>query len=43
MAEVYQEADRRGVELVATPLEEALRLLRDVRKKETFAVLHVTC
>ncbi len=43
MAEVYQEADRRGIEVVAAPLEEALRLLQDVRKKEAFAVLHVTC
>ncbi len=43
MTEVYEEADRRGVEVVAAPLEEALRLLQDVRKKEAFAVLHVTC
>ena len=43
MAEVYEEADSRGVEVVAVPLEEALRLLQDVGKKEAFAVLHVTC
>jgi PPK2 family polyphosphate:nucleotide phosphotransferase len=43
MAEVYEEADRRGIELVALPLEQALLLLGSVPKKEAFAVLHVTC
>ena len=43
MAEVYQEADSRGVEVVAVPLEEALRLLQEVGKKDAFAVLHITC
>jgi PPK2 family polyphosphate:nucleotide phosphotransferase len=43
MAEVFEEADRRGIELMAVPLEQALVLLAGVRKKEAFAVLHVTC
>jgi PPK2 family polyphosphate:nucleotide phosphotransferase len=43
MADVFEEADRRGIELVAVPLEQALALLAGVRKKEAFAVLHVAC
>jgi PPK2 family polyphosphate:nucleotide phosphotransferase len=43
MAEVYQEADRRGVEVVAAPLEQALLILREAKKKDTFALLHITC
>jgi PPK2 family polyphosphate:nucleotide phosphotransferase len=43
MAEVYEEANKRGVQVVALPLADALRLLEGVSKKETFAVLHVTC
>jgi PPK2 family polyphosphate:nucleotide phosphotransferase len=43
MAEVYEEADKRNVELVAAPLEEALGLLAEVPKKKAFAVLHITC
>jgi PPK2 family polyphosphate:nucleotide phosphotransferase len=43
MTEVYEEADRRGVQVVAVPLAEALRLLGETSKKEAFAVLHVTC
>jgi hypothetical protein len=42
MDEVEQEAERRGVELVAVPTERAIDLLRDDPPK-TNAVLHVTC
>jgi len=31
------------VEVVALPLEKALEMLRAEKKKEIFAVLHVTC
>ena len=43
MPEVYGEAERRGVEIVAVPLEEALRLVKGTEEKDVFAVLHVTC
>jgi hypothetical protein len=43
MPEVYEEARRRGVELVALPTAEACRLLRRVGPEEAAAILHVTC
>jgi hypothetical protein len=43
MPELYQEAQRRGVELVAVPTEEACRLLSGVGPREAAAVIHVTC
>ena len=43
MPAVREEADRRGIELVAAPTKEALRLLRDVDAKEVYAIVHVTC
>jgi hypothetical protein len=42
MDEVAGEADRRGVELVVVPTEEAIELLRG-SPADTNAVLHVTC
>ena len=43
MPDVWAEAERRGVEIVAAPTEEALRLLRDVKAKDAYAIVHVTC
>ena len=43
MDEVYVEADRRGVELVAVPTSEACDLLTREGGAGTTAVLHVTC
>jgi len=43
MPGVWKEAKQRGIELVAAPTEEALRLLGDLAAKDVFAVLHVTC
>jgi hypothetical protein len=43
MPEVYQEAQRRGVEVVAVPTEEACGLLSDVGRRDAAAVIHVTC
>ena len=43
MAEVEEEARRRGVELVTAPTEEALRLLDGAHASEVCAVIHVTC
>jgi hypothetical protein len=43
MAEVYEEAVRRNVEIVALPTEAACRLIADLEPDEVNAVLHVTC
>lgn len=43
MPEVREEAERRGIEVVATPTSEACRLLESVEAADVFAVLHVTC
>ena len=43
MPEVWEEAERRGIEIVEAPTEEALRLLGDLEVKSVFAVVHVTC
>lgn len=40
---VYEEAERRGVEIVALATEEACGLIRERKAKEIFAILHVTC
>jgi hypothetical protein len=43
MPEVTQEADRRGVDLIAVPTEDACRLVESLDAREVYAVLHVTC
>ena len=43
MPELYEEARRRGVEIVAEPTEVACRLLRAADPRDVAAVLHVTC
>jgi hypothetical protein len=43
MPEVWAEAERRGIEIVAAPTDEALRLLGKINVKEAHAILHVTC
>ena len=43
MPAVYAEADRRGVEIVAAPTKEALRLLREADARDVHAIVHVTC
>ena len=43
MTEVYEEAARRNVEIVALPTEAACRLIADLEPGEVNAVLHVTC
>jgi hypothetical protein len=43
MAEVYQEADRRGVEIVTLPTEEACKLLSTLDEGQVHAIIHVTC
>ena len=43
MPEVHEEAKRRGIEIVALPTEGACRLLRKLKRKDTYAILHITC
>jgi hypothetical protein len=43
MDEVFQEARRRGVEIVARPTSEACQLLTSSDGDEVAAILHVTC
>ena len=43
MPAVWAEAERRGIEIVAAPTDEALRLLCDVDAKDAYAIVHVTC
>ncbi len=43
MPEVYAEAIRRGVEIVAVPTEEACALLREMDPADVHAILHITC
>ena len=41
--DVFEEGERRGVEVVTLTTPEALALLRDLEPSDVFAVLHVTC
>ena len=41
--DVFEEGERRGVEVVTLPTPDALALLRDLEPSDVFAVLHVTC
>jgi len=43
MPRVREEAKRRETEIVALPTEDACRLLRKLKKKDIYAVLHITC
>ncbi len=43
MAEVYELAARRSVEIVALPTDEACRLIADLDPGDVNAILHVTC
>ena len=43
MPELYEEARRRGVEVVALPTREACVLLADADIDKIAAILHVTC
>jgi len=43
MAEVVNEAEARGVELIAIPTADACRLLAAADPSEVCAILHVTC
>ena len=43
MPEVYEEAKKKGVKVVAMPTVEVCKLVEDYRSKEVNAILHVTC
>ncbi len=43
MPEVWQEAKRRGIEVVAETTEKALLLVNNTNARDVRAVLHVTC
>ena len=43
MPAVADEAERRGIELVTVPTDEACRLIDDCPDAEVNAILHVTC
>jgi hypothetical protein len=43
MPEVYKEADRKHVEIIAVPTKKACRLIRQTGRAKVDAVLHVTC
>jgi hypothetical protein len=43
MPEVWHEAERRHIEVVAVPTEQALALLSDMPPADVRAILHVTC
>ena len=41
--DVYEEAGRRGVDVVAEPSEQAIARLREIDARDVYAVLHITC
>jgi hypothetical protein len=43
MPELYEEARRHGIQVVAEPTEDACRRLRSADSADVSAVLHVTC
>lgn len=43
MPEVWDEAEARGVELIALPTSEACEMLRSMDERPVTALLHVTC
>ena len=43
MPEVWREAERRHVEIVAVPTEQALALVSDAAGDDVRAIIHVTC
>ena len=43
MPEVYEEAKRHGVDVVAKPTVEVCQLVKALKPKDVNAILHVTC
>ena len=43
MDEVFAEAKRRGIEVIAAPTLEVCELLEEMQKGQAYAILHCTC
>jgi hypothetical protein len=43
MASIYSEAATKGVDVVTLPTEKVCELVKELRKKDVNAILHVTC
>ncbi|HEY5895539.1 MAG TPA: hypothetical protein VIT91_20150 [Chthoniobacterales bacterium] len=43
LPEVFHEAERRHIKLIAVPTDEACKLLEDINPKDVNAILHTTC
>jgi hypothetical protein len=43
MDEVLAEAKRRGIEVISGPTLEVCKLLEEVKRGQTYAILHCTC
>ena len=43
MDELFKEAEKRGVEIIAIPTEEACQLISKKKDDKIYAILHVTC
>jgi hypothetical protein len=43
MDEVLTEAKRRGIEVIVAPTLEVCQLLKEVKRGQTYAILHCTC
>ncbi len=43
MSEVYEEAQRKGVEVIAKPTVEVCELVKKYKPNDVNAILHVTC
>ena len=43
LPELYAAAEEKGIEVVARPKPELCGILRDLKPKEVYAILHVTC
>lgn len=43
MADVYKEAEKKGVKVIARPTVEVCSLLKELKPKDINAIVHVTC
>jgi hypothetical protein len=40
---VFAEAERRGIRIEALPTRDACRRLADLKSRDVYAILHITC
>ena len=43
MKEFFEEAEKRGIEIVSVPTDEACKIISEKKNKKIHAILHVTC